>query len=246
MADPSDSPPPSDPPDSSGAPPSSEPPSSSDPAPDSEPEKPENESAEELEPEDEESGPESQAPPGPPPKKPSKPTPGGRDLPPPKSERSPSDYPQPTSQLPPRKFPPETVADIMTRKVFVVHEDDQLTNIEDTMQRFRFRHLPVVDKKRKILGVMSHRDILRSSASSLSEMTEARNEFIQKHAKVAAIMNRDVVTVPPDEPVRAVGKRMRRKGIGCVLVEDEDEMLLGIVTEADYLDLAVALLKPEE
>ncbi len=246
MADPTDSTPPSeptsDPPDSSDAPPSS----SSDPAPDSEPEEEDSEEAEELEPEDDEPEPESQAPPGPPPKRPSKPTPGGRDLPPPKSERPPSDYPQPVSQLPPRKFPPDTVADIMTRKVFVVHEDDSLTNIEDTMQRFRFRHLPVVDKKRKILGVLSHRDILRSSASSLSEMTEERNEFIQKHAKVAAIMNRDVVTVPPEEPVRAVGKRMRRKGIGCVLVEDEDETLLGIVTEADYLDLAVALLKPEE
>jgi len=152
--------------------------------------------------------------------------------------------PEPVSNLPPRKFPPETVTDIMTRKVFVVNEDDSLQNIEETMQRFRFRHLPVVDDKRKILGVLSHRDILRSSASSLSEMTEARNEFIQKHAKVSAIMNRDVITVGPDEPVRDVGKRMRRKGIGCVLVEDEDETLLGIVTEADYVDLAVALLKP--
>ncbi len=242
MSDAPDSTPPSDAPDSSDAPPSSEPPSGRDSAPDSEPE--------ELHEDDlasEESEPvsESVAPPGPPPKKGAKPSPGGsRDLPPPKSDRAPPMGPEPVSNLPPRKFPPETVADIMTRKVFVVNDDDSLQNIEETMQRFRFRHLPVVDDKRKILGVLSHRDILRSSASSLSEMTEARNEFIQKHAKVSAIMNRDVITVGPDEPVRNVGKRMRRKGIGCVLVEDEGETLLGIVTEADYLDLAVALLKP--
>jgi len=242
MADAPDATPPSDPPDASDAPPSSEPPSSSDPSPDSGEEL----DSAEFEADDDEPVPESKAPPGPPPKKPAKPTPGGRELPPPKSERPPpADYQKPASQLPPRKFPPDTVADIMTRKVFVVHEEDSLTNIEETMQRFRFRHLPVVDEERKILGVLSHRDILRASASTLSEMTEARNEFIHKHAKVAAIMNRDVVTVPIDESVREVGKRMRRKGIGCVLVEDEDETLLGIVTEADYVNLAVALLKPE-
>jgi CBS domain-containing membrane protein len=247
MSDASDSTPPSDAPDSSDAPPSSEPPSgpdsTSDKAPDSEPEELHED---DLNSEDAEKVSESMAPPGPPPKKSTTPSPGAsRDLPPPKSDRAPKITAGTASNLPPRKFPPETVADVMTRKVFVVHEDDSLQNIEETMQRFRFRHLPVVDEDGKIIGILSHRDILRAAASSLSEMTEARNEFIQKHAQVSAVMNRDVVTVGPDDSVRDVGKRMRRKGIGCVLVEDENEAILGIVTEADYLNLAVALLKPE-
>jgi len=185
------------------------------------------------------------APPKPPPKgKASTSTGPDRPLPPPASAKIAGGGAHP-SELPPRRFPPRTVADIMTRKVFVVAPGDSLENIEESMDRFRFRHLPVVDDQRRLVGLVSHRDILRASASSLSEMSDKRNEFIRKNAKVGSLMHREPTTVAADADVRKSAMVMRGQRIGCLPVVDADDRVIGIVTEADYVSLAIELLNPE-
>lgn len=53
---------------------------------------------------------------------------------------------------------PKTVGELMTREVMTLYEEDNLDRIEEGMNRFRFRHLPVVDGKR-LVGLVTHRDI---------------------------------------------------------------------------------------
>ena len=66
---------------------------------------------------------------------------------------------------------PNLVSEIMTHKVITVFEEDNLTGVEEGMAHFKFRHLPVVDGK-KLVGLVTQRDLLRIAASALEAGAE--------------------------------------------------------------------------
>jgi CBS domain-containing membrane protein len=136
---------------------------------------------------------------------------------------------------------PKTVEDIMTRKLITITEDDSLETVEVGMARFRFRHLPVV-RQGKLVGLITHRDMLHVSSSFLSEDRKKRDALIHK-IPARRIMHTDVVTVRPSEPITKAGETMWTKKIGCLCVTDDEGVLRGIVTEADFVKLAVLMLK---
>lgn len=139
-------------------------------------------------------------------------------------------------------FRPKTVSDIMTRSLVTLYEDDKLEIIESGLHRYRFRHLPVIDAKGRLLGLVTQRDLLRASPSSLEPDAQQRRHALWARFRVADIMTRDVLTATPDLPLHDAGCVMRDKKLGCLPVTALDGPLLGLVTEADFLNLAVTLL----
>ena len=55
-----------------------------------------------------------------------------------------------------------TVKDLMTRNVQVCHENDNVVTLLETMTRLRVRHLPVVDDQRKLIGIVTIGDLVKS------------------------------------------------------------------------------------
>jgi CBS domain-containing protein len=104
------------------------------------------------------------------------------------------------------------------------------------MAAFRFRHLPVVEQD-KLVGLITHRDLLHASSSFLSEKAKERDDIIHK-VPAKRIMQRELLTVRPNEPLVDIAKLMWEAKVGCVLVTEEDGKLLGIITEADFIRLA--------
>lgn len=139
----------------------------------------------------------------------------------------------------------KTVGDIMTRKLITAHEDDTLDELEDRMRLYRFRHLPVVDGDGKLIGLVTHRDLLQASSSSLSADRETRDALIRKRGTVGMVMQREVLTVAEDEGLIEAADTMWSAKIGCIPVVDESEVLIGIVTEADFVKLARDLLRAQ-
>lgn len=138
----------------------------------------------------------------------------------------------------------QTVADVMTRKIVTVTEQDALQNIEEGMHRLRFRHLPVVDRRGKLVGLLSHRDLLHASSSWLSEKEAEQNAIIHQ-LPVGRIMQHEVLTVQATDPLVEVAKLMWASKIGCLPVVDPQGTLVGIITEADFIRVAVQLLGGE-
>jgi CBS domain-containing protein len=134
-----------------------------------------------------------------------------------------------------------TVADAMTRKLVTVSEHDLLANIEEAMQRLRLRHLPVVDVKGKLVGLLSHSDVWHAASSMLSEREADRNALISQ-VPVGRIMQREVLTVQPSDSLIEAGKIMWDSKVGCLPVVHTDGTLVGIITEADFIAIAVDLL----
>jgi CBS domain-containing protein len=131
---------------------------------------------------------------------------------------------------------PKTVAEIMTRDVVTLLEENNLQQVTADLARFRFHHLPVVDG-RKLVGILSQRDMLRATVSGVdpSAFARAREASFLERTFVRDVMRTDVATVQPDTSIADAARRMREARIGALPVVDGERNLLGIVTENDML-----------
>ena len=136
---------------------------------------------------------------------------------------------------------PKLASEIMTKDVVTLDERQSLENLEHAMNVLRFRHMPVVDGHR-LIGLLSHRDLLRTSASTLLPARRQQADFLAKQFTVSDVMTRDVKTVHPDTPLSEVAAMMRRSKLGCIPVVKGEGALVGIITEADFVKLCERLL----
>jgi CBS domain-containing protein len=139
---------------------------------------------------------------------------------------------------------PTTVADVMTRKIVTITEGEALDTVDRGMHRMRFRHLPVVDDNGMLVGLLSHGDLLHASASSLSESEAERNEQILQQP-VRRIMQRELLTVHPEDSLIQAGRVLWESKIGCLPVVKADRTLVGMLTKSDFIRVALQLLGTE-
>lgn len=134
------------------------------------------------------------------------------------------------------------VADLMSTDLVTLTEDETLAHAQRCMARGRIRHLPVV-RDGRLTGLVTHRDLLAASFSIFAEVERNEQRRIFDTVRVDEAMHRDVVTVGPDLGVAQAAGILLENKYGCLPVVDGDGVLLGIVTEADFLRLTVRLLK---
>lgn len=135
------------------------------------------------------------------------------------------------------------VSEIMTTDMLVLREEDNLAHVGERMHEANVHHLPVVDGD-KLVGMVSQRDVLRYSVSSLTNDAVHRhtNETIEEGAFIASIMTRNPAYVSPDLRVGDAAKLLLANKIGCLPVADDEGRLLGLVTENDCTRLLVRML----
>ena len=133
------------------------------------------------------------------------------------------------------------VRDLMTTDVVTLTEDETLAHAQRCMARGRIRHLPVV-RDGRLVGLVTHRDLLAASFSIFAEVEASEQRRVFTTVRVVEAMHRDVVTVSPGLAVSKAARILLENKYGCLPVVNEQNDLLGIVTEADFLRLTVSLL----
>jgi len=137
------------------------------------------------------------------------------------------------------------VADIMTRSVVTLYEEDDLENIAEAMEKFRFEHVPVVDDG-KLVGLITPRDLATVFSSRLDPTGRMRDDVLRKNLFVRDVMTTKVRSVHPDTAILDAARLMRDARIGCLPVVDRNGCLVGIVTATDMLDLVANWLDERE
>jgi CBS domain-containing membrane protein len=137
------------------------------------------------------------------------------------------------------------VAQLMTRTVRTLEPSLSLPLAESLMEIHHIRHLPVVDATGALVGLVTHRDLLRASISALAPLTANERTSLQLAVPVGRIMQTNVWTISSDALALNAARIMRDHRIGCLPVVDEGR-LVGILTEADLLVLLDATLSPRE
>ena len=137
------------------------------------------------------------------------------------------------------------VADVMTTKLITLTTHDTLKTAREIMQKARIRHLPIISRSGSFVGLLSQRDLLRATVSHFADVEPDVREQIESGIPVSEVMEVEVLTVPPDMPLPRAGELLLAHKFGCLPVLDRGQ-LLGILTEADFVKLCLALLTQSE
>jgi CBS domain-containing protein len=126
------------------------------------------------------------------------------------------------------------VGQFMTTDLFTVHPDDIVDFAATLMDWRHVRHIPVEDNSGQLIGLVSHRALLRLVANG--HMGDAAK------VSVGEIMNPNPVTVSPETSTVEAIRLMREKQLACLPVVREGK-LVGLVTEHDLVVVASHLLE---
>ncbi len=129
-----------------------------------------------------------------------------------------------------------TVSEIMTRDVFTVRPDDVIDLASSVMSWKHVRHIPVETEDGELVGLLTAREIL-GARERHSVATEADTAIA-----VRTIMHGEPPTIDPRAPLTEAMRRLLTNDSGCLLVTS-DGRLLGIVTERDFVRVALELLE---
>jgi len=124
-----------------------------------------------------------------------------------------------------------TVGQFMTTDLFTLQPDDLINLAASVMDWRHIRHVPVEDDEGHLLGLITHRQLIRL-------LTEGKRKTAE--ITVRDIMLKDPITVSPVTSSLEAMETMRSKRVGCLLVT-EAERLVGIVTSFDFLEASAAL-----
>ena len=128
----------------------------------------------------------------------------------------------------------QRVDQYMTTDLFTVQESDPIEMVVNLMSWERIRHVPVEDNDHRLIGLVTSRSVLRYLA----------NGGPLHDTPVSAIMKSELVTVGPETPTVEAIQLMRKYRYGCLPVVQDDH-LVGILTEEDFLNLASKLLEQQ-
>ncbi|MDQ1273252.1 MAG: hypothetical protein QG591_1882 [Planctomycetota bacterium] len=129
------------------------------------------------------------------------------------------------------------VKDVMKTQLVTLNADSKLGFANDIMYLGRIRHLPVV-KGENVVGILTQRDLYRSSLTSILTNWKENKEFLDS-IKVSEVMTKNVVTVAPDATIEEAAQIMIDKKVGALPVVRDKNTLVGLITETDVLQFFV-------
>ncbi|HEY6231745.1 MAG TPA: CBS domain-containing protein [Pyrinomonadaceae bacterium] len=128
----------------------------------------------------------------------------------------------------------QTVGQFMATDLFTLRPNDLVDLAASLMDWRHIRHVPVEDEDGRLVGLVTHRGLLRLLARSSSSDSGALT--------IREIMKPNPTSVSSTTPTLEAIETMRRCRIGCLPVVD-DGQLVGIVTSYDFLTATAALFK---
>ncbi len=101
--------------------------------------------------------------------------------------------------------------------------------------------LPVVDDKGVIVGLVSDRDIKEASPSKATTLDMHELYYLLSEIKLKDIMTKKVVTVRTNETIERAAELMLEHNIGGMPVVDDDNKVVGVITDSDIFKVLVRI-----
>jgi len=138
-------------------------------------------------------------------------------------------------------MPRARVRDCMTRDPLTLRIDDRLREAVELVHERRIRHIPVLDERDRLAGIVTDRDIRRTLPSPLSSAAREEYEAILETTAVGHVMSREPMTIEADASVAEAVQILVDSRIGGLPVL-ENGALVGIFTERDALRAYLELM----
>jgi CBS-domain-containing membrane protein len=119
-----------------------------------------------------------------------------------------------------------SVLEWMSDEIVSAAADTPLLELARKLGEHHVRHIPVLGSDGRLRGLVSNRDMLVAH--------ESRGN-VDGQRLTAHIMSVDLVTVGPEACIMESGQLLLEKQVGCLPVVDSEGMLLGILSESDFI-----------
>ena len=123
---------------------------------------------------------------------------------------------------------------VMTQELVTVGPDDTLADVREIFDTHCFHHLLVVEH-RKVIGVISDRDLLKHLSPFVGKLSERAQDAFTLQRKAHQVMSRNVVSIRADTDLSQATRLMLDHGVSCLPVIDERQHPIGLVTWRDLL-----------
>lgn len=126
------------------------------------------------------------------------------------------------------------IGKIMHTNLITVAPNASLLDAEKLIRENPIDHLLVVNKKDKLVGIISDRDLKKYWASPATSLSKHELGYLLEKVEVQMIMSKTVITVAPDMTVERAAYIMQIHNVNALPVE-ENGQLVGIITSTDVM-----------
>jgi len=131
---------------------------------------------------------------------------------------------------------------IMSTDLITVRQSASLAEARALMHSNRIHHLPVVDDDGGLVGLVTLTNVLAGTDSILRDPD---SRLHAEDVKIEDVMVKDIATVDERASLRQAALFLEKHRIGCLPVVT-DGKLRGIITDSDFIAIAINLLEQIE
>ena len=114
----------------------------------------------------------------------------------------------------------------------------KLEILNEIMKWRAIRHIPVVGDDNRLVGLLTYKDLLEITLECQNQGEDCKKS--RSRICIGEVMKTDLLAITADTSVSEAARQMRGHRYGCLpVIEGEDHKLVGIVTEADFVNFFV-------
>ena len=134
------------------------------------------------------------------------------------------------------------VKDHMTKNPITIKADTSVSKALDLMNQNDFHRLPVVDDENHLIGLITEGIVTEGSGKNVTSLSIYELNYLLSKTRTEELMVKDVKTIGPDEFLEDAAAEMLKNGISVLPVVNEDNQVIGIITEKDIFQTFVDLM----
>ncbi len=125
---------------------------------------------------------------------------------------------------------------IMHTDLITVSPKTTLVEAKKLIEQKQIDHLLVVNDQKKLVGIVSDRDLKKYWASPATSLSTHELNYLLEKVLISMAMIKTVVTVPTNTTIERAALVMQQHRISALPVMEDDE-LAGIITSTDVMDV---------
>jgi len=137
------------------------------------------------------------------------------------------------------------VEEFMTADPYTLRASDSLNDARKVMTEKHIRHIPIIDNDKHLIGLVTQRDVLAATDPNSKQQMKSSPQEGDTDIKLSTIMITDVSVVHKTDSLRKAALYIQSHKYGCLPVVSDDG-LVGIITDSDFIDIAINLLEQAE
>ena len=133
------------------------------------------------------------------------------------------------------------VGERMKHPVLTITADVPVQDALARMRKDKIRRYPVVDKRGKLIGIVTDTDLMNASPSDATTLSVWEINYLLSKITVERVMAKEVITTTEDATIEEAARIMADNKIGGLPVL-RDDRLVGIITETDLFNIFLEML----